>query len=972
MVNNWATGCVESTRKLFFSITCIVITLFAAQFNASAYQLEKNVSKAIDLKIVKIALPSEPFHNTDNKKQFAQMISFLKEYWQIWAIDSRKSVEFIHLDPYELTAALRDGRADIAAVTVYNPRQKDLLFSLSYANYKQYIFKRLNKTNQSPLRLATHNTHSHEENFIPSYFQSDFYNDIKELIANHKNYDALYSHQPKLLSQMLVKENLLKDFYVSSNEIAPVYLRFASHKKNRNLMYMVNDGIRRVNNEQVKAWNKKYPPSQDNLLVITLGHYIQNLSEEEKQYIIDNIEVKYPITEKALPPYVISKNDLSLSESGLAIDLLKITQEKMGPIFTPYYVKDKEAAINTILSNKTDLLIHREQEINNSDLFNVTSPYLKSHYEVIYRQHYDLGKKFRRLNKETIAVVANSKTSRLVKSTYPNAKILTVNSPEEAILAVSSTQAYAYIGHSLTNGYFIKQKKLFNLIRQPIEYLGPAPKLSFATYSENEILTTLINRSFASITQGQFDDLYAKWNTTPFSENQAQEDINRVYRNASFILGGLVLFGILIFFIYYRQLQMRELSRKRIENELKQAEEARELAEQSAQEKITFLARMSHEIRTPMNGVFGMAEALSFTDLNTHQQELLGTLRSSAGNLMALLNDVLDFSKMDAGKLTLESVPVNLHQLTRNVINSLKSVTPPELMLESHVDDRITHNYLTDPTRLTQVLNNLLSNAIKFTENGTVSLTFHIEKTENMENVLTDTIRISVKDTGIGIPIEHQDSLFTPFKQADDQITRKFGGTGLGLSICQEIVTSMDSSIQLESSAGIGSHFHFTLALIQSGVESDTEDRRKNKRVINPPNDNRFQHLKVLVAEDNLVNLKVLTAQLERLHIYADIAEDGEQALILHEQNSYDIIISDCHMPKVDGFELASTVSKQERTKPIWLIAITADALSGAAENCINAGFNDYMSKPCPQEVITNKLNNAYRQLLEQQKEHTT
>ena len=173
----------------------------------------------------------------------------------------------------------------------------------------------------------------------------------------------------------------------------------------------------------------------------------------------------------------------------------------------------------------------------------------------------------------------------------------------------------------------------------------------------------------------------------------------------------------------------------------------------------------------------------------------------------------------------------------------------------------------------------------------------------------------------------------------------------------------MNSSIQLESFAGKGSNFYFTLALKQSGVESDTEDRRKNKRVINPPNDNRFKHLKVLVAEDNLVNLKVLTAQLERLSIFADVAEDGEQALALHSQNDYDIIISDCHMPKVDGFELASTIAKQVHKKPIWLIAITADALSDAADNCIKAGFNDYMSKPCPQEVITNKLNNAYRQI---------
>lgn len=443
-----------------------------------------------------------------------------------------------------------------------------------------------------------------------------------------------------------------------------------------------------------------------------------------------------------------------------------------------------------------------------------------------------------------------------------------------------------------------------------------------------------------------------------------QERIKQVYRNASYMVGVICFIVIIILAIYYRKIQNKEQLRQEIEDELKIAEKARQLAENSAQEKLTFLARMSHEIRTPMNGVLGMAEALTYTELNTHQQELLGTLKSSAGNLLTLLNDVLDFSKMDAGKLTLESVPVNLHQLSRNITNSFKQLIPDELELTYNVADNITHNYLTDPTRISQVLNNLLSNAIKFTEKGEVTLNIDLIESNTVDKDIIDTIRISIKDTGIGIPLNHQSCLFTPFKQADDAITRKYGGTGLGLSICQEIATAMGSHIQLESTENVGSHFYFTLSLVQSGVESDTEDRRKNKRVINPPNDNRFKDLRVLVAEDNIVNLKVLTAQLGRLNILPDIAQDGDQALKMHNSLAYDIIISDCHMPILDGFELASIISKQESINPVWIIAITADALDDAAEKCISAGFNDYMSKPCPQEMITNKLNNAYRQLV--------
>jgi len=512
---------------------------------------------------------------------------------------------------------------------------------------------------------------------------------------------------------------------------------------------------------------------------------------------------------------------------------------------------------------------------------------------------------------------------------------------------------------------FPHKKDVFNVaIRIIFFYFFTSSALAANTFIEhtqpknNNITSTTAPIQNGSLVQKNVNQ------TNNSTHIATQNDIDTAYKKASYLIGIICFIVIILLAIYYRKMQIKEQLRKDIEHELAIAEKARQLAEESAQQKLTFLARMSHEIRTPMNGVLGMAEALTYTELNTHQQELLGTLKGSASNLLTLLNDVLDFSKMDAGKLTLETVPVNLHQLSRNIINSFNQLVSNDIDLSYKVSDKITHNYLTDPTRISQVLNNLLSNAIKFTEKGQVTLTIDQIASITKNNQTIDTIKISIKDTGIGIPLKHQSSLFTPFKQSDDAITRKYGGTGLGLSICQEIATAMHSSIELSSIENEGSHFYFELSLVQSGVESDTEDRRKNKRVINPPNDNRFNGLRVLIAEDNIVNLKVLTAQLERLNISPDIAQDGQQALNMHNEAAYDIIISDCHMPIVDGFELANTLSKQTHEKPLWLIAITADALDDAAEKCLSAGFNDYMSKPCPQEIITNKLNNAYRQLI--------
>ena len=889
MVNCWAAKYFIILLTLLSS-TCSLHVHSANVFPSNKLQADE--ASTIDQSTIKVALPAHPFQQKEKNLQFNNLIDFLNEYWSIWAVENNISVELIYLPPLDLINALNDGRADVIGAALYDAEQQNILFSLPYAKYKQYIFRRLGSSQTSPIKIAVHQLQKKHLSFASPHYQPFYYNNLNSLISNNKQYDALYSHQPKLLSRKLLEKNVLKNYYASNNEVPPLYLRFATLKSNRKLIYLINNSIRNVNSIQVNTWKEKYPPNHTNLLEITLGEYIQDLSEAEKQFVIDNIEIKYPVTATTLPPYIIDSNQTNTAERGMAIDLFNIIQEKMGPIFVPYYIENQQHTLDAMNNKKIDILILMKRTKQNSAQLNYISPYESSHYDII------------------------------------------------------------------------KQNQLPHLQNEPLENFLNKSQFSFATAKQNTTLNALLNKSLATLTPEKFDNIYAKWSNASLSTHNAQEKIEGVYRKGTYILFIIFLVVFIVFAIYYRKIQKGVTSIKKIEDDLIKAEEGRKIAEKSAQEKITFLARMSHEIRTPMNGVFGMAESLSYTDLNPHQQELLDTLKNSAGNLMALLNDVLDFSKMDAGKLTLESVPVNLHQLTRNVMNSLKPLTPEGLTLTSSIDDKITHNYLTDPTRLTQILNNLISNAMKFTEAGTVSLTYTIDKSEIEDECQTDYIKISVKDTGIGIPPEHQALLFTPFKQADDQITRKFGGTGLGLSICQEIVTSMDSSIHLESSSGEGSNFYFTLALKQSGVESDTDDRRKNKRVVNPPNDNRFKQLKVLVAEDNLVNLKVLTAQLERLHIYADVAENGEEALILHNKNNYDIIISDCHMPKVNGFELASTVSKQKHSKPIWLIAITADALSGAAENCITAGFNDYMSKPCPQEMITDKLNNAYRQLI--------
>ncbi|MEW6990575.1 transporter substrate-binding domain-containing protein [Colwelliaceae bacterium 6441] len=912
---------------------------------------------------IRISLPDQASIQAASPEHFQQLTNFLKEYWQIWAIDNQINIQFSYLSTVEALLQLEQNKIDVVAITIYQPEYKNVLYSIPYAKFKQSIFRRINVNTSDGFQLAIHSDDKNTLNFLTGDVERQYFTHLNDLLKQHKKFDAIYSTKPWLLKQTLEKLGISSQFYSNQTEIPEVNLHFTTRKNDRELLELINNSLRQVKHIQANLWQEKYLPTPDSNFELSLGKYIQTLTEQEKQYVIDHNVIYYPITHAGFPPYVITDSFLNITERGFVIDLIKHATNKLGIIFKPIYVDNFENMIEEVTQGNAKLLVNIENNDNLKQEYIYSIPYLKAHYSLVYNPSINPKQQFSTLNNKTIAAIDHLNITQQLKQEFPLATFTLFNTLTLALEAVADGEADAFIGQSLTTSYLIKQNLLSNLTSQRLPQFNSNGQLTFAAKKSEQALISLINKSINAISADSFDALYAKWSQSSFPETNIQAHIDVAYRQASYVFFAILLIALIAFWVYYRQLQVRKLTQRKIEHALAIAESARKEAERSAQAKITFLARMSHEIRTPMNGVLGMAEALNFTQLNADQSELLDTLEGSARHLLALLNDVLDFSKMDAGKLTLESVPVNFHLLAKNVIKSFRLIENQRTIdLRCEIDNDITHSYFTDPTRLNQVLNNLVSNAIKFTERGSITLSIKRIAQFVEKNDIYDTVRIAVTDTGIGISKEKQKQLFTPFIQADDDITRKFGGTGLGLSICQEIVIAMGGKIKIISSKNTGSEFYFDLTYKQAGFEKDTEDRRKNSRHIHAPHDDRFEGIRVLIAEDNLVNVKVLSSQLSRLNIDVDIAYDGLEAIKLFQANKYGIVISDCHMPNMDGFELAQKIREIE-DEPVWLIAVTADALSGAAEKCLAAGFDDYMAKPCPQEEITNKLNHGYRAL---------
>ncbi len=962
----WIRALTSMTCKKLLPIAFFKLLLLWLAFTSFTIQATvKLEARNTQAPILRIALPNQDAIENTGNKELQRLTQFLKEYWQIWAIDHQTQIEFVFLASRDIYHALANNKIDVAAIAVFEEKQDNVLYSVPFANFQQRVFRRVNSNNNGNVQIGIHSDNQRTLNYLNKNIERHYYPSIKSLMNNISQYDVLYSVEPWNLTKNLAQRNLLGNYSVNFDESPKIYFHAVTRKSDRALLYQINENLRAVGAIQAQLWRKKYAFEDKGTINITLGNYLQDLSESDKQYLIDHNELQYPILEQGFPPYVITKNLNNITERGYAIDLIEIITEKTGLVFRPQYVANYLQLIERVKNKQADIFVHIEQNTDYEKFFNFSMPYLEANHSVIYRINDQDEINIDILADKTIAIVEQLASGRYLQQKYPEAKFQPFTSIDKAVLAVANNEVDAFIGQSLSSAYLIKKMQLASLTSQPLPEFLPDANFTFASHKDNSHLLTIINRAISDISAIRLDDIYVKWNKSAFvNQHTNQDEIAVTYQNAKFLLLITVLIFLSITWFNYQRRRVKKAEQRKIVHALSLAELAREKAEQSAQEKLTFLARMSHEIRTPMNGVLGMAESLSFTDLNNSQQELLTTLKGSARNLLALINDVLDFSKIEAGKLTLESVAANLHLIAKDVIKSISHISDEnQTPINLEIDERITHSYFTDPTRLTQILNNLLSNAKKFTPNGYIKLAMYLLEETSVNNNTYHTINFSVTDSGIGIAKDKQALLFTPFIQADDDITRNFGGTGLGLSICQEIATAMGSKIELKSVENEGSTFSFNLKLKCAQEQAITDERRENTRMVNAEDDQRFQGIRVLVAEDNLVNIKVLSAQLARLNIVADIAYDGQQALDMHAEQPYDIVISDCHMPNIDGFELASRLSDIKHLKPLWLIAVTADALSGAAQMCLDAGFDDYMAKPCPQEQITNKLNHAYRQL---------
>ncbi len=379
---------------------------------------------------------------------------------------------------------------------------------------------------------------------------------------------------------------------------------------------------------------------------------------------------------------------------------------------------------------------------------------------------------------------------------------------------------------------------------------------------------------------------------------------------------------------------------------------ARDQAITASAVKSRFLANMSHEIRTPMNGVIGMLGLLEKTPLNETQRDYVSTIQQSSHQLLDIINDILDSAKIEAGHITYQVSSFNIRSLLQDIVNLLaNSADIKGITLETNISNNTPPNLRGDPSKLRQVLTNLIGNAIKFTPPTAEALAPQDSKVSINLTPVTETahdviLEFNISDTGIGISQNAIAHIFEPFAQADESTTRNYGGTGLGLSISQQIIKGMGGEINVTSRENQGSTFSFSLTFKKSEAEVSKPERPQQTG--SSPADQKdieSKSLRVLLVEDNEINQKVAVHQLRQLGYSPDTAHDGVEAVSCANANTYDVILMDCQMPNQDGYSATKEI-KRTLSEPPYIIAMTANAMQEDREKCLQAGMDDYLTKP--------------------------
>ena len=628
---------------------------------------------------------------------------------------------------------------------------------------------------------------------------------------------------------------------------------------------------------------------------------------------------------------------------GIIPDLVNEVFRDSG-IVLEYVKTDKWSdTIDLIKNKKLDLIDAISYSQNRNEYLNFSDKYIGAEIVIIANNKEDKYiNSFHNISKKRIATVKGYSIIEEIKRDYTDIdKIIEYNNPLEGLKALSNSQIDYFILDIPSFEFYSKKFSLSNL-----KIVGPSGydyNYGFGIQKENLQLLSIVNKLLNTISMEKKDEIYRKWIKVDFEEKIDYEIIWKIITFAIFILAGTIYWNRkLKLEIYKKEEIQKELEKERnyIKSLNVELKKSNELAQNAAKQKSEFLANMSHEIRTPMNSVIGFAEIL-YKEINDPiHKEYLNSIKKGGNALLRIINDILDLSKIEAGKLEIKKEAVN----PRSLFLEIESIFHAKIISKNitfilEIDKNIPKFIIIDGVRIRQILFNLIGNALKFTENGHIKL--------KVESIFKDKIKSKldlkfiVEDTGIGIEEKNLETIFNAFEQQNNQDVAKYGGTGLGLSICTKLVHMMNGKIKVESKRNKGSLFTVILKDISvSSMEKEIVSEKLSSFNIN------FEKAKILVVDDVEENIKLIQASLKDFDFDLIIAKNGKESIDILKNVNVDLILMDLRMPVMNGYEAAAIIKADTKLKAIPLIALTASVMGKDLEKVSEFGFDGYLRKP--------------------------
>ena len=875
-----------------------------------------------------------PFNfNVDGRPQ-----GFSIDYMNLLASKIGVKAEYVSGPSWnDFLGMMKSGDLDVMLNIVKTPeRQKYMLYTRPYIDNPNTIISRKDQPYDSLQELFGKTISVPKGFFYEEILKRDFPEIKLHLVKNTlETMKAVsFGKADAALGELAVFNYLMDKHFMTdlvlSGEVkmgSPEYalLNITAHKEQQLLASILNKGVKSIGEIEVRELRQKWFGGTK---TERKRQPVLDLTEAEREWLNRHKEIRIGV-DPDYPPFEFTSKDGSYA--GISSDYMKIVGERLGVEIKRVPNLTWSQVLSGAKAKTVDVLPAVTKTPERDIYLNFTRPHLNHPSAILTRDDFPFITGLTDLRDQSVAMVKGYSTTAQLKTKYPTFKPQEYETPLQALEAVATGKATATVLNLAVATYLIRQNKLNNLkvaANAEINF----PGLSIGVRKDWPELVSILNKVLQSVTPGEESEINDRWVSVRYDVAADTEALVRVGLQ---VAGGATIIVIIIIgFIAYRN--------RRLEQEMKEREAA-------AQAKSDFVAVVSHEVRTPMNGVLGMARLILDTELSEEQKDFAHTIVDSGEALLIILNDLLDISKLEAGKLEIEAVPFNLRILVEETINVMDTRAREKgLHLSYTFDSEVPKILLGDGNRLRQILFNFLSNAIKFTNEGGITVSFFSKQLYGNNCQLS----MAVTDTGIGIAEETANKLFAPYVQAASG-ARKYGGTGLGLSICRQLADLMGGVIELDSNPGKGSTFTLKAPFEITSAEpkmigldplfpllADSRTHEVEQHDVG--------HLNILLVEDNLVNRKVAVGMVQNLGHQVTVAENGLEALeYLDSGGPFDAILMDRHMPVMDGIEATQKIRAMDGPiADIPIIALTAAVTDYEVETCLESGMNDMVTKP--------------------------